>query len=156
MILMCRTSGPDNRDGCDYAVVEVTDALLVRIAEWKAVAEKCGNDVVPNFYQITYWDCTPAYLDDIPEEWEEWVEDHLEEYGVWAELPFPYDPDSATDALDGKTIKMGRTECEMVRTTARDVSWSAIIKYTGITVVTPDFPELTSLEQLALVASVTP
>lgn len=148
MNLICRTShASEHYDGCDYAIVEVTADLLTRIAALRAFTKDL-KDTVDGFYTLSVWDATPDYLDDIPEAWEEWLEEALE-HGEWAELPFPYDRNTATDELDGLTVKLGRTECDQLQVTNSDVFWVAIPKHCSGRVETPYFPELSPLEQLA-------
>ena len=149
MILICRTEATSEwADGCDFAVVVVTSELLLRLSTVTEEAKKL-KEKLPSLSSFAFWDYTLDYLDDIPKAWEEWVEEHLES-GGWVELPYPYDPDSATDALDGLAIKLGRTECETLHATDTGVWWSAVPKHAQYLVETPTFPKLTPLEQLAL------
>jgi hypothetical protein len=154
MTLICRTShSSEHYDGCDFAVIEVTADLLVRIAALLAAAQGL-KDTVGGFYTLSVWDCTPDYLDDIPEAWEEWIDDL--DYGEWAELPFPYDRTTAKDELDGLTVSLGRTECDQLRATTTDVFWFGILKHSSSTVETPHFPQLGPLVQLASLHPTTP
>lgn len=148
MHLICRTHASSDAewDGCDYAVIHVTAELLARIAGLKEEAKKLKG-VIPSLSHISVWDSHVDYLDDIPVEWEAWLDEQDED--GWLELPFPYDRSTATDELDGVTIKLGRTECETANVNSEDCSWEASPKHGSSSVFTPDFPQLSPLEQLS-------
>ncbi len=147
MILICRADADEYQVGCDYAIAEVSDDLLLRIAELVKHAAAAHAEI-PAFYTLSCWDASLDYLDAVPVEWEEWLED-LEHF-EWAELPFPYDRNSSSDEPDGLHIRLGRTECDQMHASNHGVYWSALIKHTSQRIETPNFPELSLLEKLAL------
>jgi hypothetical protein len=147
--LICRTyTSTWEHDGCTYAVLEVTGELLLRVAGIQETAMQLETSM-PGFYTVTAWDSSVEYLDSIPDAWEEWVDDSLND-GEWVELPFPYDRSSATPERTSGAITLSRAECMLIRSTGHKTVWEAAPKHSSGTVETPPFPEIPFIEQLAL------
>tara|TARA_Y100000310_G_scaffold299187_1_gene333774 strand:- start:63 stop:548 length:486 start_codon:yes stop_codon:yes gene_type:complete len=150
--MICRTWGSSgdgySNVGCDFALLRVTADLLVKLADLQAVGSELAAKQ-KSFCSFTCWDSEPYYLDDVPEEWDEWT-DELES-GVWEELPFDPKLGEATDEQDGKSIKLGRTEIDRIHVSRRVIYWSATVKHTAVKIETAPFRDTFSpTEKLAL------
>jgi hypothetical protein len=147
--LICETSySGEFNDWCLYAMVRLNNETLERVvlAKKGVVAAQAA---VSGVWEVRLHDYNAGYLDKLPEEWEEWAEEHLEGSGEWRELPFPV-PFEGDDGEE--EIVFSRTECTSLVATGHGggVYWSCYPKHTSIKVETPFFPSFTDLEKLSL------
>ena len=148
MIFVCRTSGEEWDHS--YALLEVTGDLLGEIAERIEETKKLLS-VSPSLHSVSFWDSSLFFFSQLPEAWEKeagWdeLEDELDA-GEWVALPF---------LKSLPNLEFSRTDVDLMHITCRsNVSWSAVrghtFQYGPSRVETPDLPELSPLEQLAII-----